>query len=363
MSKKYKFNKFNYGDTYDDDVSLKYLNHMGRGSMCDILGATNPPNFSGKRNCDRGVTQCNETKIFNHCIMHLEPRLQEYVKKRDYYKKNKVTPSVSLNKEFRMTRSDLKKVCDFDKCNKDQSKMDASMLDGFDHPSVMACTDNTFYGEDIAYTNTSDPKSQEYRNFDKFGRDLLDPKKCNNDWKGTPCHKPLKYINRKYYPNCGKSCKNGCKCSQLCDTGYSKQLGYINLDAIDQNTLLRCSGNTSRSGDSCAALMDSQLKVVIPNARARCTKDENINHSYYKAVPYMGQGSGRGDIDLNSVLKYGETERGSKQKKVGGITIDRFEQLPWDIQCVDHVVLPFPRGGYDTRLLDKYSRRNAHYVI
>lgn len=410
MSGKVKY--FNHSDSLYDLLLQQKSNRKKKQKSPNSL-----PNWSNGLNCDNGIAGCGSQTIFNHCMMHLEPRLHEYVKKRDLLKKHNIQPTVPLKKEFRISSADLKKINEYDKCNKEQSKMDSGMLDGFDHPSLTACYDNSSYGQNLAYTNMSDPKSRQYRNFNKFGRDVMNPAKCSKDWKNTPCHKPLKVIDRRFFPNCGKSCANGCTCDRLCDPSWDKQLGYLGAEVntiegfdngdfedgiemlnrnrsktkktslnkdmksrglqysqksllgnstlkdVDYDSLLRSNGIVTRAGQSCASVMDATLKVNIPNSRARCTKDENLNHSYYKAVPYMGQGSGRGDIDLDSVVKFGESQRGSKQKKVGGITIDRFEQLPWDLQCVDHVVLPFPRGGYDTRHIDKYSRRNAHYVV
>lgn len=350
----------------------------------------NPPNFTNSYNCKNSNIQCGG-QIFNHCIMHLEPRLQEYIKKRDIYKKNNIETQIPLEKEFRITQADMRKVNSYDKCIKKQSKMDASILDGFDHPTVLHCVDKNTNTDKFINVETSSKQgsvktSNLYKKFDEFGKDVKNLNKCVKDWKDTPCHKPLKYIERKFYQNCNKSCKNGNKCNLDgsykdandlkiarnsiecygldCDNKKNCKSDCNNIfDAADFNTDIKRCNDVSRSGQSCASRIDAQLKVVIPTARARCTKDENINHSYYKAVPYMGQGSGQGDIDMDSVFKYGEPTRGSKQKKLGGITIDRFEELPWDVQTVENTVLPFPRSGYDTRFMDKYSRRNAHYVI
>jgi hypothetical protein len=42
--------------------------------------------------------------------MMLEPRLQEYLKKRTYYKKNNIKPSIPLEEEFMITSDDLKRL-------------------------------------------------------------------------------------------------------------------------------------------------------------------------------------------------------------------------------------------------------------
>lgn len=54
----------------------------------------------------------NRNMICNNNIM-LEPRLQEYLKKKKYYKQNYIIPCVSLEKEFHITNKDKKMIKDF----------------------------------------------------------------------------------------------------------------------------------------------------------------------------------------------------------------------------------------------------------
>jgi hypothetical protein len=54
----------------------------------------------------------------------LEPRLQEYIKKRKYYKSNNIEPSVSLEKEFSITNTDKKILKSFLTGNLDIYKPD-----------------------------------------------------------------------------------------------------------------------------------------------------------------------------------------------------------------------------------------------
>jgi hypothetical protein len=76
----------------------------------------------------------------------------------------------------------------------------------------------------------------------------------------------------------------------------------------------------------------------------------------------MGGGTGQGNIDLDSELKHGQPNK-LRGRHIGGVTIDRFETLPRDMQDPDHIVLPFPQGGIDTRFLDKYARRHSQQTI
>src|ERR1700682_6258612 len=44
---------------------------------------------------------------FNNCLMYLEPRLQEYVKRKEYYTKNNITPSLPLEESYGISKSDV----------------------------------------------------------------------------------------------------------------------------------------------------------------------------------------------------------------------------------------------------------------
>jgi hypothetical protein len=49
----------------------------------------------------------------------LEPRLQEYIKKKDYYKKNNIIPNVPAEHEFEITKEDIRRIKAFLKGDKD----------------------------------------------------------------------------------------------------------------------------------------------------------------------------------------------------------------------------------------------------
>ncbi len=80
------------------------INAMLRGVTAD----TAPIDFK---------TQLNYGDMtFNNCLMFLEPRLQEYVKKKEYYTKNKIKQDIPLEQDYRITQSDLINISKLLKC-------------------------------------------------------------------------------------------------------------------------------------------------------------------------------------------------------------------------------------------------------
>jgi hypothetical protein len=61
--------------------------------------------------------------------IYLEPRLQEYIKKKKHYKKNNITPSLPLEKQYSITKGDIKLIKAF--LNGDKSIYNYNKKDNF----------------------------------------------------------------------------------------------------------------------------------------------------------------------------------------------------------------------------------------
>jgi hypothetical protein len=410
------------GDCLTD---IKY-NTMSRG-WDNVNDTTNTIDFKTK-------IEYSDMK-FNNCLMYLEPRLQEYVKKKTYFTKNDITPSIPLEQEYDITAYDVKRINKLMKCkNQENCGFSDGVLNlksrirpkcGYvqlskyvvenpnkfviqpKHPTTTLQQDGTSdYGspslkeqfgnvdniindratyepQNRNCSGSLNPKYKKIQNkydvridnssfsefrkpndaeFDKWqDRRIFDDRNAGSlgsqerDWKQVYDIKPMKYRSVDYWS------KNG-----NYFPGNNLEGRSINQAEVDiESTLLRPSYvDQDTSGMSRESYIDKCYKVVIPGGRNNsCYTDEYLNTAFYKAVPFMGQGFGQGDIDVESAMKYGEATRNSKQKKTGGALQDRFEELDRDIQDPTHIVLPFPRGGIDARAIDKWSKKDAQYVI
>ena len=79
---------------------------------------------------------------------------------------------------------------------------------------------------------------------------------------------------------------------------------------------------------------------------------ETLNSSDYIKNGYKGNGRGFGDVNISKVLRYGSNSRDEKK------TARETDLAKLDFQFLyknynEDIVLPFARGGIDTRNLDK----------
>lgn len=81
---------------------------------------------------------------------------------------------------------------------------------------------------------------------------------------------------------------------------------------------------------------------------------ETLNHGDYVNNGYKGNGRGFGDADISQDLRYGQSSREEKKTARSHDLKDlKFNSIVRSFNDEDNVVLPFPRGGIDTRNLEK----------
>jgi hypothetical protein len=86
---------------------------------------------------------------------------------------------------------------------------------------------------------------------------------------------------------------------------------------------------------------------------------ESINHGNYVRNGFKGSGRGFGDVNIDAELRYGANSREEKKTARSQDLKDyKFHDMFPNFHDEKHVVLPFARGGIDTRNLDKYRNKN-----
>lgn len=81
---------------------------------------------------------------------------------------------------------------------------------------------------------------------------------------------------------------------------------------------------------------------------------ETLNHGDYVNNGYKGNGRGFGDVVISQDLRYGKNSRDEKKTARSHDLKDlKFNNIVISLNDEDNIVLPFPRGGIDTRNLDK----------
>ena len=88
-------------------------------------------------------------------------------------------------------------------------------------------------------------------------------------------------------------------------------------------------------------------------------KRESLNHGEYIINGFKGNGRGFGDLEVSGDLRYGQDAR--KERKTArsqDLKDYRFHHMFQNFNDENTNVLPFARGGIDTRNLDKYRNKN-----
>jgi hypothetical protein len=239
--------------------------------------------------------------------LSLPPHIREYMHQKKFHAENHIQPSVPLEKIYGITSGDIA-VLKSGKC-KDQ------------------------------FNRASRPEAQA------------------DTWRERVSTAPLRFRTQ----NWNREGKNARDCA-LGEPGVTIFGGNINPDEIDVDSRLR-GRVVSRTASSPATIMDTCLKRAVPDYRGGEVKS-GLNTSFYQAVPFTGIGCGTGNMTVNNEIHFGETSRNYQDRKVTGAAIDRFEPLlRTDFQHPDSVVLPFPRGGVDTRNFDRYSRQDQSHKV
>jgi hypothetical protein len=154
---------------------------------------------TSKKNNDYNKYNCNG--------ILLEPRLQEYIKKKKYYKSNNIQPGVPLEKEFDITQEDINLIKNLKSGNKNiydndaQEKLYIKSNDNFDIKTGFLDPDE-MYKADPRYKNYLVKKQREQQAIDeryaygvpKNSREDLREKKPSSKLTNIP--RDLRLYNR-----------------------------------------------------------------------------------------------------------------------------------------------------------------------
>lgn len=316
------------------------------------------------------------------------PRLLEYLRKKEAYMENNIRPSVPLEQEFEITKRDMQMIKTYYKNQKiNQSHCWFENNSYLHQPSIN--TENLlqeqFQGGFLADT-TQDPKFDEL--FQKRQRDQIRRNNQRaahnsrntrddfiiNDYKDMRCYdKYMKDIGGSGYFNEYEldsynrvptiNYHNVIPHSQsLNNSKYDK---HNNM--VYKNDINKIIGEYDEYGKQISPLfeqqgeMDTEYKINFPSCSSKGKKQ--IDSSKYKVMPYMGWGERKRDVDTENALIRGSPDTKNKSFGYDSGFEHNFDYISGDIQRPDHVVLPFPRGGEDTRHWNKESAQTYYRDI
>lgn len=125
---------------------------------------------------------------------------------------------------------------------------------------------------------------------------------------------------------------------------------------VDVETNLLHAETTYKQKQEVVLNSENEDKEKTGNFYVKTGKNrESINHGDYVVNGYKGNGRGFGDHDISQELRYGQNSRDIKKTARDTDLKDlKFHKMLKNFNDEENVVLPFPRGGIDTRNLDKF---------
>ncbi|MBA42396.1 MAG: hypothetical protein CMF62_00115 [Magnetococcales bacterium] len=343
----------------------------------------------------------------------LEPRLQEYMKKKKYYKDNNIKPCVSLEREFQITKEDVKRMKRFLNDKKDFYLPENNKLSHSIKHKKQTFPSSQF-PED---SRVLKPKKPEKRNIptnrgmfapdhhDKsFYEDPLkqdnyllngdemiksngfslnetrfDPRTDPNIYAGHHEENPRK--DSQYYVDWGqgkpiKENKRKMKNHKLkykkrnipnSTKGNHKYNGYEDVGGYDDwnkpsNNIDELYDQNQRYGKLEIPQtfrqkneMDVKNKMVIPNIAHKANR--NLDMADYNISPYLYGEDDVMDIEQETCLINGMPTRTSKSYGFRNPVEHQFQYVDDDFNNAEHSVMPFPRGGVSARLQNTKTAR------
>lgn len=349
-----------------------------------------------------------------------EPRLQGYLNKKKFFEDNNIEVNYSLEKEFHITNEDKKIIRDY--LNGKKNIYDYQQKDNY--LDLVDTTNQKFpshdFKEDERYKRFKKKMSRnkdairQRNNYSEWndGFSKIIPDESNTQLKyvdnpynnqtinqkfSTPTPDDIYHNQRKqnhqYNGPFNNSSKDNSMSNQYLinnahnnnhrnikynDKNFSNQ-SYNNgnifyqEDTKNNNNINKMIGNMNSYANNInnsyqfSSQMDTETKYNKPSLNSN--GKTYYNTSKYQPIPFMGNKEGLRDINIESTLRSGEEKQeyqeyrtNGKAKSIGypNPSEHYFDYISKDIQTAQHTVLPFPRGGENTRQNNSVSARQVH---
>lgn len=249
-------------------------------------------------------------KVFNAGTILMEPRLQEYCKRKQFNKDNNIETCISEEKEFNITAHDLKIINKFKNTNKVYTQKQLAKEPHFVKPSKNTFKDNNFMNdpryERIKKKLQSHKDSQkQIRNFDNMDKNYGLFHK-----KDSIMTDSRSFSNSYYKPNNNNNI-NMPKYMKLHNNNVSGSIEHgRGLNDIISN-VDTYNKHLNRTYEYVNHEIDLDTRTFTPGLKTDTQREINTN---YQSIPF-GYGNGMPDIAVENSLKGGI--RDSSKKSIG----------------------------------------------
>lgn len=297
----------------------------------------------------------------------LEPRLQEYIKKKSYYKHNSIEPCIKPEIEFCITDRDKRIIKDFLKGKTDIYTPTGSAMNHLKKDRSYRkqhFPSRTFRDDDIRVQKIQKLKTDKTPiNRGMFvpdhsdGRFFEDPVDDSiqildaRDFKDTKTGEGWKLDQSRYNPAIDPKIDSG-------RPDRNKYTSQYRIDPLKEQKKCASYGTYATPNFSGISDMDTDLKIVIPTVASNSKRD--LSTYDYKMNSYMTEQKPIRDAEFETTLLRGMPIHTKKSYGYRNPEEHYYEYIDDDFQNADNTVLPFPRGGEGTRHNNKKTAKQRY---
>jgi hypothetical protein len=281
--------------------------------------------------------------------MSFEPRLQEYLKKLSNYKKYNIEPNISLEKEFNITLEDKNTIKIF--------------FTNIKNKEYNNNTNNFNNYSDLNSNTTFSIKDDDFKKDPRYLRLQQKIQRDKNAINNKYSYGGINSVNNT--PNISNDCYMLNK-EQPILLDSEPQYNDINLNIrtnVNQNNFVSKPPKikyNQRLYNNKNNMLDHHHN--IDNLINKLDKFKNHTNTIYKDKEDNLIGGTR-DIDIENCLIKGIPERNAKAKSIGypNYSDHAFQFISDDIQDPKHVILPFSRGGINSRSHNNFKIAKSYH--
>jgi hypothetical protein len=311
----------------------------------------------------------------------LEPRLQEYLKKKSYYKKNNIDPPFDLEREFNISRDDKLRIkgfltgakdlyCNETKYVAPEENMGFSIKhDDFKNdPRYERLQQKLQRDKDANMAKYSYGGGAEISGYAQRHTNVISDDNYQREQESGFFLDSKPYMSD-YYLNVRKNSRRTYDNNNPPQLQYKQHLSWESPNYKPEHEL----PHENNLNDIIRKI--DQYKIQTNSILDYPAEmDKEINYSNQKfaktstsSVPLRGNQvnriGGTRDVDTENCLIKGLPDRDAKFKSIGypNYSEHSFDYISGDIQDPKHVVLPFPRGGFNSRLENDFKRAKSYH--
>jgi hypothetical protein len=338
----------------------------------------------------------------------LEPRLIEYLNKKEYYKNHpNIKPSVNFEREFSITKHDLYKIKNMLRGKRDVYDYKHSELNK-NYIKPQQYFPSTEFRDDKRVQKISPEVPKKIAN-----RGMFVPEKGNSYYEGPVRDVDIIMDSRDFRSNAEQKVNDSSfnmnesrfdpriddriprgnldpnaisshynVSGQIDNRRYSSEAHDHSKDQYNNDLITRdmISGpNEMGSGKNSGPLafdffkttsqpnlnqfsemsdMDTKNRIVIPKVSS--SPNKSMNTSDYMAVPYMGGGTDDRNTDLETDMLRGMPTRTQKSYGFRNPEEHHYNYIDPQFQSHQNTVMSFPRGGEQTRGENRQTARKPY---